>query len=116
IDELPPGRRPVATKHFSEDRIEQVWSLLKQQIDAGHQAYVVYPVIEESETQAMKAAAKMHEHLAKYVFPRYAVGLLHGRLPTAEKESVMDRFKRGEIHILVSTTVIEVGVDVPNAS
>ncbi len=88
----------------------------RQQIDAGRQAYVVYPVIEESETQAMKAAQKMHEHLSRDVFPDLAVGLLHGRLPADEKEAVMERFKRGEIKILVSTTVIEVGVDVPNAT
>jgi ATP-dependent DNA helicase RecG len=77
---------------------------------------VVYPVIEESETQAMKAAQKEYEHLAREVFPDTAVGLMHGRLGADEKESVMQRFKEGQIKILVSTTVIEVGVDVPNAS
>ena len=116
IDELPPGRKPIATSHVSNDRIEQVYSFVKSQIDAGRQAYVVYPVIEESETQAMKAAAKMYEHLSREVFPSLRIGLLHGRLPSEEKETVMERFKRGEIQILVSTTVIEVGVDVPNAT
>jgi len=116
IDELPPGRKPIVTKHVTEERIEQVYSFLKKQIDAGRQAYVVYPVIEESETQAMKAAQKMHDQLSKIVFPGTTVGLLHGRLPTDEKESAMDRFQRGETKILVSTTVIEVGVDVPNAT
>src|SRR5205814_8009567 len=82
----------------------------------GRQAYVVYPVIEESETQAMKAAEKMYEHLSQEVFPGVTVGLLHGRLPTEEKEAVMERFTRGQIKILVCTTVIEVGVDVPNAT
>ncbi len=116
IDELPPGRRPIVTKHVPEDRIESVYSFLRQQVEAGHQAYVVYPVIEDSETQAMKAAAKMHEHLSRVVFPTISVGLLHGRLRTEEKEQAMARFKSGEVKILVSTTVIEVGVDVPNAT
>jgi ATP-dependent DNA helicase RecG len=104
------------TRHVAEDRIEQVYSFLKKQIDGGRQAYVVYPVIEESETQAMKAAQKMHEHLSTIVLPDYRIGLLHGRLGADEKESVMARFKNGELQILVSTTVIEVGVDVPNAT
>ncbi len=116
IDELPPGRRPIVTKHVAEDRIESVYSFLKQQVDAGHQAYVVYPVIEDSETQAVKAAEKMHEHLSRVVFPSIPVGLLHGRLRTEEKEQAMARFKSGDVKILVSTTVIEVGVDVPNAT
>jgi ATP-dependent DNA helicase RecG len=116
IDEMPPGRKPIITKHVSEDRIEQVYSFLKKQIGLGRQAYVVYPVIEESETQAMKAAQKMHDHLSRIVFPDTRVGLLHGRLPTGEKEAAMDKFQRGETQILVSTTVIEVGVDVPNAT
>jgi ATP-dependent DNA helicase RecG len=77
---------------------------------------VVYPVIEESETLAMKAAQKMHQHLSELVFPGLAVGLLHGRMPAADKEAAMEKFQRGETKILVSTTVIEVGVDVPNAS
>jgi ATP-dependent DNA helicase RecG len=116
IDELPPGRKPIETKHVTQERVEQVYSFLKTQIDLGRQGYVVYPVIEESETQAMKAAQKMHEHLSKIVFPHTAVGLLHGKLPPDEKESAMDKFQRGETKILVSTTVIEVGVDVPNAT
>lgn len=116
IDELPPGRQPIVTKHYGEDRIEQVWSFLKGEIDAGRQAYVVYPVIEESETAAMKAAEKAYEHLSTIVFPGYQVGLLHGKMKAEDKQAVMERFKRGEIHLLVSTTVIEVGVDVPNAT
>ena len=116
IDEMPPGRKPIVTKHVTEDHVERVYSFLKQQVDLGRQAYVVYPVIEESETQAMKAAEKMYEHLSERVFPGVPVGLLHGKLTSDTKESVMDRFKRGEIAILVSTTVIEVGVDVPNAT
>lgn len=116
IDELPPGRKPIITKHATADRVEQVYSFLKRQIAEGRQAYVVYPVIEESETQAMKAAQKMYEHLSREVFPDLAVGLMHGRLSGDEKEDVMQRFKGGRIQILVSTTVIEVGMDVPNAS
>ncbi len=116
IDQLPPGRKPILTKHYTSDRIEQAYSFMKQQIDEGRQAYVVYPVIEESETQAFKAAQKMYEHLSQEVFPQVAVGLMHGRLGAEEKESVMQRFKEGAIKIMVSTTVIEVGVDVPNAS
>jgi ATP-dependent DNA helicase RecG len=116
IDQLPPGRKPILTKHYTADRIEQAYSFMKRQIDEGRQAYVVYPVIEESETQAMKAAQQMYEHLSREVFPDTEVGLMHGRLGSDEKESVMQRFKAGEIKILVSTTVIEVGVDVPNAT
>jgi ATP-dependent DNA helicase RecG len=116
IDEMPPGRKPIKTLHRTEDQVEQVYSSIKRQIDEGRQAYVVYPVIEESETQAMKAAQQMYEHLSKEVFPAIPVGLMHGRLPADEKEAAMERFRRGEIKILVSTTVIEVGVDVPNAT
>jgi len=116
IDQLPPGRKPIKTKHYTSDAIEQAYSFVKSQIDEGRQAYVVYPVIEESETQAMKAAQQMHEHLSREVFPMLSVGLMHGKLAPAEKEAVMQRFKDGQVQILVSTTVIEVGVDVPNAS
>ncbi|HUS07751.1 MAG TPA: ATP-dependent DNA helicase RecG [Bryobacteraceae bacterium] len=116
IDEMPPGRKPVTTKHVMEDRVEQVYSFLKRQVNAGHQAYVVYPVIEESETQAIKAAQQMHKHLSEIVFPEFKVALLHGKLPPDAKEATMSAFKRGEIQILVATTVIEVGVDVPNAT
>ncbi|MGB9604572.1 MAG: ATP-dependent DNA helicase RecG, partial [Bryobacteraceae bacterium] len=116
IDELPPGRKPIITRHVTEDQIERVWSFLRRQVEASRQAYVVYPVIEESETQARKAAEKMYRHLSQTVFPDLRVGLLHGRLPANEKEAIMESFKRGEIQILVSTTVIEVGVDVPNAT
>jgi ATP-dependent DNA helicase RecG len=116
IDELPPGRKPIVTKHATADRVEQVYSFMKRQIDAGRQAYVVYPVIEESETQAMKAAEEMYKHLSCDVFPDIPVGLMHGRLGADEKEDAMRRFREGGIKILVSTTVIEVGVDVPNAS
>jgi len=114
IDELPPGRRPIETKNVTDDRVESVYSFMQQQIAQGRQAYVVYPVIEESE--AMKAAQQMYQHLSGKVFPDIRVGLLHGKLKNEEKETVMDQFRRGEVKILVSTTVIEVGVDVPNAT
>jgi len=116
IDEMPPGRRKIVTKHFTADQIELAYSAVRGEIDAGRQAYVVYPVIEESETQAMKAAQQMYEHLSREVFPDVAVGLLHGRLGSGEKEAAMESFKNGRTKILVSTTVIEVGVDVANAT
>jgi ATP-dependent DNA helicase RecG len=116
IDELPPGRQPIVTRHVTEDRIEQVWSFLKKQVERGRQAYVVYPVIEEAEAQAMKAAEKMYRHLSGEVFPGIRVALLHGRLPAEQKEQVMAGLKSGDVQILVSTTVIEVGIDVPNAT
>jgi ATP-dependent DNA helicase RecG len=116
IDELPPGRKPIVTKHVPESRVEAIYSFVGQQIDAGRQAYVVYPVVEESETTAVKAAEKMFEHLSQKIFPKLRVGLLHGRLSADEKEAAMHSFQSGETKILVSTTVIEVGVDVPNAS
>lgn len=116
IDELPPGRKPIVTKSVTEDHIEQVFSFLKREIDGGRQAYVVYPVIEESETKALKAATEAFRNLSEVVFPGMPIGLLHGRMAPDEKEEVMRRFKEGDLKILVATTVIEVGVDVPNAS
>jgi len=116
IDELPPGRKPILTEHKPESAIESVYSFVAREVQAGRQAYVVYPLVEESETAAVKAAEGMYQHLSTVVFPNVRVGLLHGRLSTDEKEAAMRNFQSGEIKILVSTTVIEVGVDVPNAS
>ncbi|MEP6715028.1 MAG: ATP-dependent DNA helicase RecG [Terriglobia bacterium] len=116
IDELPPGRKKILTKHYPSEQVEIAYSMLRREIDQGRQAYVVYPVIEESETQAMKAAEQMHGKLSTEVFPDVAVGLLHGRLTPSAKEDAMADFKAGRTKILVSTTVIEVGVDVPNAT
>ncbi len=116
IDELPPGRRPIVTKQVAESAVEGVYSFLAQEIKSGRQAYVVYPVVAESETAAVKAAEQMFEHLSQTVFPGISVGLLHGRLSSEEKDRAMQNFHSGEIKILVATTVIEVGVDVPNAS
>ena len=117
IDQLPPGRRPVVTRHVQQSAVEGVYNFLAQQVKAGRQAYVVYPLVEESETAAeIKAAEKMYVHLARTVFPDLRVGLLHGKLSAEDKNAAMRRFQSGELDILVATTVIEVGVDVPNAS
>jgi ATP-dependent DNA helicase RecG len=117
IDQLPPGRKPILTRHVPESAVEGVYSFLAQQVKIGRQCYVVYPTVEETETTAdTKAAEKMYLHLARTVFPNLRVGLLHGKLNPDEKESAMRRFQIGETDILVATTVIEVGVDVPNAS
>ena len=115
IDELPPGRTPIETRCTPETQLPGVWAFLRREIASGRQAYVVYPVIEESK-QELKAATAEYERLAKSVFPKMRVGLLHGRLKNDEKDAVMEKFRRGEIDILVATTVIEVGVDVPNAT
>ena len=116
LDQLPPGRRPVKTVARTESRRPQIYAFLCEQVAAGRQVYVVYPLIEESEALDLKAATAMAERLQKEVFPDRVVGLLHGRLAFDEKEAMMRRFKAGEVHVLVSTTVIEVGIDVPNAS
>ncbi len=116
IDELPPGRTPIETKVWGEDQRLEVTRLLTREIKAGRQVYVVYPLVEESEKVDLRDATRRFEYLRDVVFPKYQVGLIHGRMKTAEKDEVMKRFVAGEIQILVSTTVIEVGVDVPNAS
>ena len=132
LDELPPGRTPISTRKLSDDRAAEVWEFVRKQVKAGRQAYVVYPVIEgaaeeqpEMEFAAtdpkggksgLKAAMQMYEELSKKIMPDLRVGLLHGRLDPEEKDAAMRRFQQGEIDVLVSTTVIEVGVDVPNAS
>ncbi len=115
IDEMPPGRTPVETRWSAEEQLRGVWELLRREIERGRQAYVIYPVIEESK-QELKAATAEYERLSKEVFPKFKVGLLHGRLPSEEKEDVMERFRKRDLQILVATTVIEVGVDVPNAT
>ena len=116
LDEMPPGRTPIVTRRVSDDRAGEVWQFVGKQVAAGHQAYVVYPVIEENEETELKAALKMHKELSKKIFPNLRVELLHGRLHPDQKEDVMRRFQKGEVDILVSTTVIEVGVDVANAT
>jgi ATP-dependent DNA helicase RecG len=116
IRELPPGRLPVTTVAKPESRREDVYAFVRAQIEQGRQAYVIYPLVEESEKVDVKAATEMADHLAHDIFPELRVGLLHGRMKSDAKDRVMCAFAAGEIHILVSTTVVEVGVDVPNAS
>ncbi len=116
IHELPAGRKPIITKHARESEVERVYGFIAQQVKAGRQAYVVYPVIEETDTAAVKAAEQMFDHLSREVFPNIPVGLLHGKMAAEDKDAAMRNFLAGQIKILVSTTVIEVGVDVPNAS
>ena len=114
--EMPPGRYPIRTTARPESRRDEIYEFIRKQIDEGRQAYVIYPLIEESEKVDLKAATAMADHLAQDVFPAYRVALLHGRMKQDAKDRVMNAFARGEFHILVSTTVVEVGVDVPNAS
>jgi ATP-dependent DNA helicase RecG len=116
LDELPPGRTPVVTRVVADERAGEVWEFVHKQIAGGHQAYVVYPIIEENEENEIKAAKQMHRQLREKIFPNLHVGLLHGRLASDEKEHIMREFQQGKIEILVATTVIEVGVDVPNAT
>jgi ATP-dependent DNA helicase RecG len=118
IDELPPGRKPVKTKIMTPAQKPQLFEFIRQQVADGRQAYIVFPLIEESETLSARAATAEFEKLKESIFcaPEFSVGLMHGKLKPAEKEEVMERFRKGEHHILVCTTVIEVGVDVPNAS
>ncbi|MCA1626286.1 MAG: ATP-dependent DNA helicase RecG, partial [Acidobacteria bacterium] len=116
IDELPPGRTPVKTVVVGEDQRGGIYKGIEREIGLGRQVYIVYPLIEESEKMDLKAATKMFEELRDEIFPQYNVGLLHGKMKGSEKEEIMQRFVSGETNILISTTVIEVGVDVPNAS
>jgi len=116
IDEMPPGRTPIVTRCVSDERSPEVWDFVRKQVAARHQVYVVYPVIEENEETELKAAMKMYKELSKRIFPDLQVAVLHGRMEPDLKEQVMRLFQKGEIDILVATTVIEVGVDVSNAT
>jgi ATP-dependent DNA helicase RecG len=116
IDEMPPGRTPIITRCVSDDRSPEVWDFVRKQVAAAHQAYVVYPVIEENEETELKAAMKMYKELSQRIFPDLKVAVLHGRMEPNLKEQVMRLFQEGELDILVATTVIEVGVDVANAT
>ena len=116
IDELPPGRKPIKTLWLQPSERDRAFAYVRHRVEQGGQAYIVYPLIDESETIEARAAAVEHERLATEVYPDLRVGLLHGRLRAAEKESTMESFRKGDIDVLVSTTVIEVGVDVPNAT
>jgi ATP-dependent DNA helicase RecG len=116
IDELPPGRKPIVTKVRGEDARNKIYHFLDDIIRQGQQVYIVYPLVEESEKLDLLNATQMAEHLQTAVFPKFRVGLIHGKMKQEEKDAVMDEFRRGGSQILVATTVIEVGVDVPNAS
>jgi len=116
LDELPPGRTPIVTRRITDDRSNEVWEFVRKQVAKGHQVYVVYPVIAENEETEVKAAVKMYKELSGKIFADLKVGLLHGRLDSDLKDQVMRMFQKGDLQILVATTVIEVGVDVPNAT
>jgi len=116
IDEMPPGRMPVETKVFPEPARERVYRIVEEEVRKGRQAFIVYPLVEESEKLDLKDATRMAEHLQKDVFPDFQISLLHGRMKSDEKEAIMMEYKEGKIQILVATTVIEVGIDIPNAS
>jgi ATP-dependent DNA helicase RecG len=116
IREMPPGRKPIATTARPESRRDDVYAFVREQLEQGRQTYIIYPLVEESEKVDLKAATEMADHLSQDVFPEYRVALLHGRMKQDAKDRVMGGFVRGEFHILVSTTVVEVGVDVANAT
>ncbi|MDR1989739.1 MAG: ATP-dependent DNA helicase RecG [Acidobacteriaceae bacterium] len=116
IRDRPPGRLPIRTIAMPDSRRDDIYALVRQEIEAGRQAYVIYPLVEESEKVDLKAATEMADHLAQDVFPEYRIGVLHGRLKADAKDRVMQVFTAGELQMLVSTTVVEVGVDVPNAT
>jgi len=115
IDELPPGRKPIQTMHFYDNRRQQLYRFLKQEIEKGRQAYIVYPLISESEKLDLKNLEEGFRQLSE-VFPEYKLSMVHGKMKPAVKENAMQHFKNHDTHIMVATTVIEVGVDVPNAS
>ena len=116
IDEMPPGRQIVDTHVLLPRERERAYSLVHSQLDQGRQAFIIYPLVEESENSDTPAAVEEHQRLQKEIFAKYRLGLLHGRMKPEEKEDVMSRFRDKELHILVSTSVVEVGVDVPNAT
>jgi ATP-dependent DNA helicase RecG len=116
IDELPPQKLPVKTKIFYESQRSQVYEAIRKELKKNHQAFIVYPLVEESEALDLKDASRMAEHLQKDIFPDHSVGLIHGRLQAKEKDEIMSAFLEKRIDVLVSTTVIEVGIDIPQAS
>lgn len=116
IDEMPPGKKPVRTVLMGENKRSNVYQLIHEELAKGHQAFIVYPLVEQSENLDLKDATNMAEHLQKDIFPDYKVGLIHGKMKEKEKDAVMKEFLANKINVLVSTTVIEVGIDVPRAS
>ena len=116
IDELPPGRQSIKTRWLEPDKVDSAYRFIRRQVSEGHQAFIICPLIEESEAVQAKAAVTEYERLSQMVFTDLRLGLLHGQMPSAEKDAVMRRFRSGELDILVSTPVVEVGIDVPNAT
>jgi len=116
IDEMPPGKKSIKTKIFFETQRQQVYDAIRVELKKGHQAFIVYPLIEESETLDLLDATRMAEHLQRDVLPEYRVGLIHGKLKGKQKEALMRDFLAKKLDVLVSTTVIEVGIDIPEAS
>jgi ATP-dependent DNA helicase RecG len=116
IDEMPPGKKPVRTVLLSESKRDKVYQTISAELAKGHQAFIVYPLVEQSENLDLKDATNMAQHLQKDIFPDYKVGLIHGKMKEKEKAAVMQEFLENKINILVATTVIEVGIDVPRAS
>jgi ATP-dependent DNA helicase RecG len=116
IDEMPPGRQKIETRWLFPTERERAYSFIRAQVEKGHQAFIICPLVEESEKVEAKAAVEEYERLQKHVFPNYKLGLLHGRMKSGEKDAAMAAFARGELHALVSTSVVEVGIDVPNAT
>jgi ATP-dependent DNA helicase RecG len=116
IDELPPGRQPIQTTVLTPKERQQVYDLIRREVAQGRQVYIIFPTIEQSEKLDLKAAVDEHQYLSETVFPNFQIGLLHGRMSSADKDTVLNSFRDNETQIIVSTTVIEVGVDVPNAT
>jgi ATP-dependent DNA helicase RecG len=116
IDEMPPGKKPVKTKVFYEKERPRVYEIIRKEVVKGNQVFIVYPLVEESEALDLKDATRMAEHLHKDVFPELRIGLIHGRMKGQEKDDIMKSFNDGRLDVLVSTTVIEVGIDIPQAS
>jgi len=116
LDELPPGRQPITTHWFAPAERERAYAFVRSQVNEGRQAFIICPLVEESEKVEAKAAIEEHARLQRDVFPNLKLGLLHGRMKASEKEEVMSAFARNELQVLVSTSVVEVGIDVPNAT
>lgn len=116
LDEMPPGRQPIQTRWFLPRERERAYSFIRSQVEQGHQAFIICPLVEGSDQIEAKAAVQEHERLQRTIYPDLRLGLLHGRMKGQEKEAVMAQFHRGELDVLISTSVVEVGIDVPNAT